>query len=607
MESSNLTGLPVEFVERQVTSAIEADLATGPASAFAGLRRAVGALTGAGAGFGRLPERYPAEWGVLTGAEQGMTRMAELALSASERRLHRESEQVFRVLAVAGLALCHGTSELDKPLLLRGLGRTDLPSLQGLIRAAECCAATGRGRLLAALGDAIEVEPVPVPAADFSAERCRYLRLLGLEIDPGGLRPGPAARRTASASSRLQDTEPFFIALDPNVHPRERVAAALAYGRLSFYTGNWEGMAIVAGSCLPAASRLTGDDVAWLSGTDKTTGTGEGNHAIEFEPALLRHRDDVRGFLLKLLGIQAAFRGRHDDAILYFRAITDTDGPLSPETRAQAHLYTALTLTKRKQQIGGAAAELEAGFAAVPRQTGEPVSQRRERGWLHNLRGLTLFAERDMVAALKQEKAALDCIDGMSDASSVHLRVNLVSNISVLQESAGRIGQARATWERFRDTAFEQDAKFLKHHAYRAGGLRIRAGDEGGGAIELSESLRQCVRLADDFHECEIAIELGSLYLGGGDVAQAAEYFEQGASAAARLGDPYRMTLAQVGRAAAAGHAPADCVPGSAAACLVQPERLSGLINGCHGGADVQSLLPLPRTKLNRPFDLVAR
>jgi hypothetical protein len=607
MESSNLTGLPVEFVDQPVTSAIEADLATGPASAFAGLRRAVGALAGAGAGFGHLPERYPAEWGVLTGAEQGMTRLAELALSASERRLHRESELVFRVLAVAGLALCHGTSELDTPLLLRGLGRTDLPSLQGLIRAAECCAATGRGRLLATRGDAVEVEPVAVAAADFSAERCRYLRLLGLEIDPGELRQGPVPRRAAGAGSLGQDTEQFLNAVDPDVHPRERVAAALAYGRLSFYTGNWEGMAIVAGSCLPAVSRLTADDVAWLSGTGKTTGTGADNHALEFEPALLRYRDDVRGFLLKLLGIQAAFRGRHDDAILYFRAITDTEGLLSPETRAQAHLYTALTLTKRKQHIGEAAAELEAGFAAVPRQAGEPVSQRRERGWLHNLRGLTLFAERDMVAAFAQEKAALDCIDGLSDASSVHLRVNLISNISVLQESAGRIRQARATWERFRDTGFEQDAKFIKHHAYRAGGLRIKAGDDGGGAIELGESLQQCVTLADDFHECEIAIELGSLYLGRGIAAQAAEHFDQGASAAARLGDPYRMALAQVGQAVAVGKAPANCVPGSAAACLVQQDRLRALIDGCHSGADAQSLLPLARTKLNRPFDLVAR
>lgn len=610
MESSHQTGLAVEFVDQPITSAVEADLATGPASAFAGLRRALGSLQEAGADFGALPERYPAEWAVLTGEGQAMARLAGLAISASERRLHRESEQTFRVLAVAALALCRGTSDLDTPLLLRGLGRTDLASLQGLIRAAECSAATGHGRFFVTLADAIEVEPMTAPAADFRAERSRYLRLLGLGIEPDGFHTGTAASVTHPAGgieSQGQYAEPFVTALNPDVAPRERAAAALAYSQLSFYTGNWEGMAIVAGACLQAVGQLTDNDVAWLGGENSTAGAGEDNHAIEFEPALLRHRDDIRGFLLKVLGIQAAFRGRHDDAIFYFRSIRDTEGPLSAETRAQSHLYTALTLTKRKQRLEEAVAELQAGFAAVPQQPGEPASQRRERGWLHNLRGLTLFAERDMVAAFEQEKAALDCIDGLYDASSVHLRVNLVSNISVLQESAGRIQQAQATWERFRDTVFEQDAKFVKHHAYRAGGLRIKAGDEIGGAAELGESLLRCVELADDFHECEIAIELGTLLLGLGNAAGAAEHFDQGAAAATRLGDPYRMAVAQVGRAAAARRAPTADILGSASACLVQPERLRALIDGCHSGVDLLSLLPLPRTKLNRPFDLVAR
>jgi tetratricopeptide (TPR) repeat protein len=601
MESGNQTSLAVEFVDRPVASAVEADLGDGQGAAFAGLRRVLEALQDAGAGFGALPERYPAEWAVLTGDEHAMARLASVALSASERRLHRESEQTFRVLAVAALALRHGMSDLDRPLLVRGLGRTDLASLQGLIRTAECCAAAGRGRVFAVLADATAVEPMVLPAADFREERARYLRLLGLYIGPGDLRP-VTGRRPAQGSEG-----PFAAALNQDIPPRERVAAALDYSRRSFYAGNWEGMAIVAAACLPVAGQLTSGDVAWLADAGSAAGSGEDNHAIEFEPALLRHRDDVRGYLLKVLGIQAAFRGRHDDAIFYFRAIREADGPVSAETLAQSHLYSALTMTKRQQRLAEAAGELEAGFAAVPRQQGEPASQRRERGWLHNLRGLTLFAERDLVAALEQEKAALDCIDGLTDASSVHLRVNLVSNISVLQESAGRIVQAQATWERFRDSVFEQDAKFVKHHAYRAGGLRLKAGDEAGGTAGLGESLARCVALADDFHECEIAIELGTLLMHRGNTAEAAGHFEQGAIAATRLGDPYRMALAQVGRAAAAGRAADPAALGSASACLIQPERLRALIDGCHRGADPLSVLPMPRTKLNRPFDLVAR
>jgi hypothetical protein len=34
---------------------------------------------------------------------------------------------------------------------------------------------------------------------------------------------------------------------------------------------------------------------------------------------------------------------------------------------------------------------------------------------------------------------------------------------------------------------------------------------------------------------------------------------------------------------------------------------MHALIEGCQSGTDLLSLLPCPRTKLNRPFDLVAR
>jgi NADPH-dependent FMN reductase len=180
---------------------------------------------------------------------------------------------------------------------------------------------------------------------------------------------------------------------------------------------------------------------------------------------------------------------------------------------------------------------------------------------------------------------------------------------TVAYHAGGSYPQARATWERFRDSVFEQDAKFVKHHAYRAGGLRIKAGDEAGGVAELGESLRRCVELADDFHECEIAIELGTLLLRRGDATAAARHYDQGAAAATRLGDPYRMAVAEIGRAATARprRAPATDVLGSASACLVQPERMHALIEGCQSGTDLMSLLPSPRTKLNRPFDLVAR
>ncbi len=607
-------GTGVMVVERPVRPGLEVDLDTGPAAGLAGLRRLVGELVVAGAEFGAIPQRYPVEWAHLVRpGSPGTPGLGSIALSASQRRLHRESEQIFRVLSVAAAAVCHGAESLGGPVLLRGLGRTDLPSLRGLVRAAEYGAATGVGRLYVVPSDATRVSRPAAPAADTRQERARCLRALGLAVGADDLEvvagTPPAARPVGT------ETAGYTTALDGSAAIADRVAAALAYCRAAFYASNWEGMAVVAATCLPAATALRPQDMARLRawsqqgvGEDGEVGPGAGteaDQAIEFEPALLRHPGDVTAYLLKVLGVQASFRARHDDALRFFRAMREVDGPLSTELRSQSHLYAALTLAKRQDRLDGAVAELTQGFAVVARQADEPASVSRERVWLHNLRGLTLFRAGDLGPALDHERSALECVDGMNDPSAVHLRVNLVSNISVLQESAGLYDQALRTWERFRPPGAQSDPAFVKHHAYRSGGLRLRAGDLDGGRRGLAESLRLSVAAADDFHEFEISAELGTLLLGLGDTDGAAGYFEQAASAATRLGDPYRMAVSAVGRAAGAGTRIGEHTAVLAQASRTQAELARTLVDGCRDGVAAVDLLPAARTKLNRPFDLV--
>jgi tetratricopeptide (TPR) repeat protein len=592
-------------------SAVEVDLATGPVASLAGMRRVLAALTEAGAGFGDLPARHPAEWGRLTrpSHENGLA-LADLALSASERRLHRESEQTFRVLSVAAAAICQGSESLGVPVVLRGVGCTDMPSLRGVVRTAEFSAATGIGQVQVPAADAVQVPPVPDPAADTRAERARALRALGVQVDAADLHvlrpPGPGWG--AAAPAEAADALLFEAALAPGAGPAARIVAALAYCRSSFYSSNWEGMALAAAACLPIAARLTQGDVAAIAAevlAPQAAGDGTGDQAIEFEAALLRHPGDLRAHLLKVLGVQASFRGLQDEALGYFRAMRDLDGPISLETRAQSHLYCALTLVKRQHRLPDAVAELEAGFEAVKERAGEPPSVRRERGWLHNLRGLAFVTEGDLVAAFDHEKTAMGCIEGSTDASSVHLRVNLVSNISVLQERAGRLGQAIQTWERFRREGTEADPRFVKHHAYRAGGLRVRAGDADGAEPRLVESLGRCADAADDFHEFEIAAELGTLLLGHGRGDEAAGHYERATLAAARLGDPYRMAVAAAGLAATTRGGIGEHTADLALRSVTQAPKAQALVSACREGTDPRSFLPVVRTKLNRPFDAI--
>jgi tetratricopeptide (TPR) repeat protein len=592
------------------------------------MRRLVRALAGAGADFGGLPARYPVEWGTLTEPGPGnASALADLALSASERRLLRESEQTHRVLSVAASAVCRGAESLDMPVLLRGLGQTDLPSLRGLVRVAEYGSATGLGRLCVAPSDARQVAEPGDPAADTRAERARCLTAMGVEVVAGDLQPVRAGSAAGSvdgsvdgAADELAGESTLFVrALDDDTAPAERMAAALAYSRASFYASNWEGMALVAATCLPVAAVLTSHDVDRLAqscvggglprlGADPGELPGPGDQAIEFEPALLRHPGDLTAYLLKVLGVQASFRGFHEQALRFFRAMRDAPGPLAAETVAQSHLYAALTLAKRQHRLPEAVVEVDAGLEAVAERSGEPASVRRERGWLHNLRGLTLFREGRYLAAMEQARTALACVEGDLDAGADQLRVNLVSNISVLQETAGSFDQALQTWHRFRvvgAVGADEDAKFVKHHAYRCGGLRIAAGDVDGGLPELVDSLQRCVQAADDFHEYEIAAELGTLMLGRQERTAASGYFEQAGLAATRLGDPYRMAVAAVGRAGAAGQPLGEHTAALARASRTQTSRAAALLDGCRDGVDVQTLLPAPRTRLNRPFDLV--
>ncbi|TYB43971.1 hypothetical protein [Actinomadura chibensis] len=574
---------------------VEVDVNVGPAAAYDGLRRALTALGEAGASFDRVKAARGPEWaelfpGTAGGAEPALT---EIALAPSERRLHRESEQVFRVLSTAAAALCGGCAQVGRPLVLHGVGGADLPSLRGFMRAAEHARTVPDGVDIVAHAPE-EVRPPLGAAADLRAERARCLRGMGLPVETADLRAVLPASAVAPAS---REGELYARALEGDL------AAALAYCRAAFFSANWEGSAVVAGTALTLVEGLADARVPGL--LDEARDADGQPEAIEFEPGSLETAADLRAFLYKVLGVQASFRGRQDEALTYFRAMREGDGRLLPELRAQSHLYCALTLSKRLDRVDGAIGELEEGFAVVASRPGEPDSVRRERGWLHNLRGLTHFARRELRPALEQEKLALACIEGLADPSSVHLRINLLSNVSVLQEKAGRLRQAARTWDRFNRAAGSSNTAFGKHHAYRAAGLALLCGDRGVALDELDRSLVCAQEFGDDFHECEIRLELGGLHAGAGESGPGAAQFAAAAAAAARLGDPYRMALAEAGQAVCTD-SPLDAeVARLADLSLANRAKARRLRESLASDRDVRALLPTPRTKLNRPFDLV--
>jgi tetratricopeptide (TPR) repeat protein len=581
-------------------SVVEVDVDHGPAASYTGLRHALAVLRAEGAGFGDLPYRYGGEWAQLfPGEAPGAPRLEDIALAASERRLHRESEQVYRVLSVAAAALCTGSAELGKTVAVRGVGGTDLSSLRGFMLAVERASVTPGARL-----EMIDPARTRIPAglhADYRAERVRCLRRMGLPVTVDDLTFDLAELPDDFFAPVSEEGELYFQATDPDSSRVDRIAAALAYSRRAFFSANWEGMAIVAKDAIGLLRGLSDGHVPEvLDKAERKDGLAD---AIEFETVILRSTADVRAFLLKVLGIQASFRGDQDAALGYFRAMRAAETGLSAELISQSHLYTALTLSKRKLQLPEAVAELDQGFAVVRSRPGEPDSVRRERGWLHNLRGLTLFAQKRLVAALEHEKQALACLEGLNDASSAHLRINLYSNISVLQEKADKLPQALTTWEKFKQVTGSANAGFRKHHAYRSGGIRLLIGDRAEALKDFGTTLDTAAALTDDFHECEVRLELGALHARSGEKSDAGDQFELAEIAARRMGDPYRIALAQAGQTVVT--ATANQAAQTALHSSTQPARAKELAKAVNTGDGVLELLPLPRTKLNRPFDLI--
>ncbi|MFI6096372.1 hypothetical protein ACIA8G_12500 [Lentzea sp. NPDC051213] len=578
--------------------AVVVDLDRGPAESYAGIRHALLTLRAEGATFGDLPSRYSSEWAELfPGEVTGAARLSDIALAASERRLHRESEQVYRVLSVAAAALCAASAELDKTIALRGAGGADLSSLRGLMLAVERSAITPGARL--ELVDPTRVRVPAGPHADYRAERVRCLNRMGLPVTVGDLSFDLADLPDSGFAPFSEEGRLYAQAVDADSARTDRIAAALAYCRRAFFSANWEGMAIVAKDALGLLRGLPETAVAEvLTKAERQDGFAD---AIEFETVILRTTADLRAFLLKVLGIQAGFRGDQDTAIGYFRSMRTAVDGLSPELLAQSHLYTALTLSKRKGQLPDAIAEVEEGFTAVPATDGEPDSVRRERGWLHNLRALTLFAQKKFTDAFQHEKQALACLEGLGDASSAHLRINLYSNISVLQEKAGKLTQAHATWDKFRQASGAGNAAFLKHHAYRSGGIRLLIDERTEALADLATTLENAVTLNDDFHECEVRLEVGGLLARSGESEAAAEQFRLAEIAARRIGDPYHVALAQAGLTVITGEA--NDAAGTARRSTSYPAKAAALADAIGNNAAVLELLPSPKTKLNRPFD----
>jgi tetratricopeptide (TPR) repeat protein len=202
---------------------------------------------------------------------------------------------------------------------------------------------------------------------------------------------------------------------------------------------------------------------------------------------------------------------------------------------------------------------------------------------------------------------ALRKVADHQDPNATHLKLNVISNLSVVQETAGRRSEALKVWRRFREIGSDWGPNFVKHYSYREGTLELGNGDEDAAMACYQRSFDSAAAIQDSFYRAAIAAELGGHHLHAGRADRAGEWFAEALDRAHDLGDPHRIGEAMVGLALARGED--DLRPAAAmlarASTYVDPARaLSRMIESGDREA-LAATLPRPGGKLNRPFDLV--
>ncbi|QRK05508.1 hypothetical protein JQX13_35860 [Archangium violaceum] len=584
-------------------AAIEVDAGVALPVAFGGLRKILQACEDAAPEAVRsLARQRPSEWNRLfPGSIEGAPDLTDLALTPSERRLHRESEQMFWVLNLAARAIVETLRESGRSLVIHGAGECDLVSLRAVMRAAEW----GRlerleGRILLTGWNTRR----PYSAAFFEERRRAFLDSLCQRMRTP-FPEGGASPISGRALEPAVDLEGRYLgAVVDDAAPLEyRIAAAVLAIRGCFFTTNYEGAMFAAerGLALLDAAGGALSPARVAEGWDALD-TGFTTPAIEIDRSSLGDAEELRLLFERGIGVVHVFTGQHDEALAAFGRGLERRAP--PERLAHLHMFRALTRTKRLAQMPDARAEVEAGLALL--RGGETPLRSLHEAWLRNVYALTYFLEKNLPQALVQEKHAMRCVGDLHDASATHLKINLISNASYLQESARNYADSIAIWRRFEKISASWGANFAKHHRYRLAALQMANGEREAAVASYTEAFECAGALGDPLHQQVIAADLG-LHLLDSQPAIAAQWFSRAVEQARAIGDPLRVAQSLAGQRLAEGSHDWTEALRCAQESTTTPAETEPLVRALSNGdaEAVRKAMPRPRSKLNRPFDAV--
>jgi hypothetical protein len=287
----------------------------------------------------------------------------------------------------------------------------------------------------------------------------------------------------------------------------------------------------------------------------------------------------------------------------------------SPLARAESRFFAGLLLTKRLNLTADGRAAIHEALAHIEHLTTPEACC--ERAWLYNLMALSYVGEKNLAAARESCRKVLDSLKGAPHTpDATHIKINVISNITVLDEYGKDLRGAIARWAFFEPMLASAGPVFGKHYLFRKGGLLAKAKrwKEAAAALETCYALAEETR--DVFYGDVIARGIAAIHYQQASFAKAARWYEQSLAAKSQLiedDDRGRVTFALALCFAKAG------ATVNASRLLDELERDEAARRDDRLAQGIRELrdrgregitaavetwaTALPESKLNRPFD----
>lgn len=529
----------------------------------------------------------------------------ELANTPSERRSHRESEQMFRIANGIGqllheaLDVCPVWKSGPLVLLWESLHAADPASLLVFRRLSRWANQSGSRLLLVATLDRDGVPdagPLAAtePAGCFAWQDAHRELVTAVREQFLGVDHSTAGKASDEGPGREGTIGSALGALHAGDVERGAVLAIRAMQPAAFRL-NYEAVLLLAGQVLAAAGQRELDPEA-LERAWRETEPASYYAALEFAVTPPRDGVEVRLAAWHAAGFANSCLLRHESALECYRQALAT--ATTTLQRSRARMYLGLITGKRLARIEEAESHIRRAIADLEEAT-DPVEV-LERGWLLNVNALMAYRTRRHREAMKMVRRAWQDVKDLKSSEATHLKVNLLSNMTVLYEKTGRLDDAVRNWTKFGVVLRRANELFAKHYRFREGGLLMLAGRLPEALEAYRLSYEQCTATEDPLHARFAAQACAHLARRLGNAADAVLWCERAVAAARSCGD---HEFLPVGLTALATTARQAGMPDLAEAARTEAEALGEQL-GLPAVREDADLLPEPATKLNRPFNL---